>query len=168
MEILKSIGRTLISKIAIGIWSFLLGAIVFGIVMYFMAPGMMIHEKESPLSFAETVDTIISNAEDLDWKVPKVYDMQKSISDEGYGDIGKLKIIELCQPDYAHQLLSSDSDKYVSVMMPCAVAVYEKENGKVYVSSMNIGMMGKLFGGGVNSAMSKVADDDDVILEFLD
>jgi len=33
--------------------------------------------------------------------------------------------------------------------MPCTLAVYEADDGKVYISKMNTGLMGKLFGGTV-------------------
>jgi uncharacterized protein (DUF302 family) len=32
-------------------------------------------------------------------------------------------------------------------MMPCSVAVYEKSDGKVYLSMMNIQLMGKMYKG---------------------
>lgn len=50
----------------------------------------------------------------------------------------------------------------------CAVAVYEKSDGGTYVASMNIGIMGKVFGGAVDQTMSKVAADDRVILGFAE
>ena len=51
-------------------------------------------------------------------------------------------------------------------MMPCAFAVYEKSDGHIYVASMNVGIMGKVFGGEIDTTMSKVAQDDQKILGF--
>lgn len=147
--------------------AFLFGIVLTLVAMKFMAPGMMIHEKVSPYGFEKTVQMITDNAEATNWRVPKVYDFQKTILKEGVGDIGRTKVIELCHPHYAYGLLKNDNDKYVGVMMPCAFAIYEKSDGRTYVASMNVGMMGKMFGGGVNAAMSKVAKDDKKILSFL-
>ena len=95
-----------------------LGVIVVVFVMKMAAPGMMIHEAKSPYDFNTTVETIIANAESEGWTVPKVYDFQKSLLDAGSGDIGRIKVIEMCQPEYASGLLGTDDTKFVAVMSP--------------------------------------------------
>jgi len=152
--------------IGIAIGGFAVGIIVMLIVMKIAAPGMMIHEAKSPYDFNTTVTTINSNALNEGWKVTNVYDFQKSIMDAGKGDVGRIKVIEMCQAEYASGLLTEDETKFVAVMMPCAIAVYEKSNGSIYVASMNVGIMGKIFGGEIDTTMSKVAADDKTILEF--
>jgi uncharacterized protein (DUF302 family) len=74
----------------------------------------------------------------------------------------------MCRITYATGLLMADDTKYVAVMMPCSVAIYEKSDGNTYVASMNIGMMDKVFGGAVDHTMSKVAADDKKILGFAE
>ena len=156
-----------ITKTAIiALGGFVLGVIIVLFIMKMAAPGMMIHEAKSPYDFNTTVDTVIANAESEGWTVPKVYDFQKYIVDAGSGDVGRIKVIEMCQPEYASGLLKADDTKFVAVMMPCAVAVYEKSDGRTYVASMNVGIMGKVFGGDVDRTMSKVAADDKKILGF--
>lgn len=163
---MKTLKKVLLSRYTFGAVGLLLGIILTAVIMYLMAPGMMIHESESPYGFDKTVEAVEENAKSLGWKVPKVYDLQKSIKEGGEGDVGKIKIIELCKEEYAYGLLEDDDSKYVASMMPCAVGVYEKSDGKTYISSMNIGLMGKIFGGNVDKAMSKVATDDEIILQF--
>ncbi len=154
--------------IIIALGGFVLGVIVVMIVMKRTAPGMMINEAKSPYDFNKTVETIVLNAKSEEWTIPKTYDFQKSILDAGAGDVGRIKVIEMCQPTYASGLLSTDDTKFVAVMMPCAVAVYDKSDGGTYVASMTIGIMGKVFGGAVDQTMSKVAADDKKILEFAE
>ena len=96
--------------IAIAIGGFVAGIIVMLIVIKIAAPGMMIHETKSPYDFNTTVTTIVSNAENINWKVTKVYDFQKSIQDAGKGDVGRIKVIEICQPEYASGLLGKDEN----------------------------------------------------------
>jgi len=161
---MDDITKTIITTLG----GFVLGVIIVMIVMKRTAPGMMIHEAKSPYDFNTTLDTVIANAESEGWTVPKVYDFQKSILDAGAGDVGKIKVIEMCQPEYASGLLGADDTKFVAVMMPCAVAVYETSDGGTCVASMNIGIMGKVFGGAVDQTMSKVAADDKKILGFAE
>ena len=158
--------RTKTAITALG--GFVLGVIVVMFVMKMAAPGMLIHEAKSPYDFNTTVETVVTNAKSEGWTVPKTYDFQKSILDAGAGDVGRIKVIEMCQPTYASGLLSTDDTKFVAVMMPCAVAVYDKSDGGTYVASMNVGVMGKVFGGAVDQTMSKVAADDKKILEFAE
>lgn len=126
-----------------------------GIVMYFMAPSMMIHEVKSPYGVEKTTNEIVAKAKEMGWKVPKVYNFQKAVLEGKGPDIGKIKVVKLCHPKFAGELLKDDDNKFVSVMMPCSMAVYEKSDGTTYVASMNMRLM------------SKVADDDDKILSFL-
>ena len=158
--------RTKTAIIALG--GFVLGVIIVLFVMKMAAPGMMVHEAKRPYDFNTTVDTVIANAKSEGWTVPKTYNFQKSIRDAGSGDVGRIKVIEMCQPEYASGLLGADDTKFVAVMMPCAVAVYEKSDGGTYVASMNVGIMGKVFGGAVDQTMSKVAADDKKILGFAE
>jgi len=76
----------------------------------------------------------------------------------------QVRIIQLCKSEYAKSVLMTD--RYVASLMPCAIAVYEGDDGKVYVSKMNTGLMGKLFGGNIAKVMGgKVAKDEHAILE---
>ena len=152
----------------IGIFAiFLVGFVAaLGVVKIFM-PGMMIHEAQSPYDFDKTVETIKENADKLGWKLPKIHDMQETLTKFDQGDIGKMVVIELCKPKYAYSLLKNEEARYIGVMMPCAIAVYKKADGKTYVGSMNLGIMGKMFGGKINEAMTNASADDEIILKFL-
>ena len=50
--------------------------------------------------------------------------------------------------------------------MPCSIAVYKKDNGKVYVGMMNSGLLGQLFGSKVAGIMKKVEADQKVFVTF--
>ena len=62
--------------------------------------------------------------------------------------------LKICQPDYAEQVLNDDDARFLSVMMPCSIAVYQKSDGKTYVSTINASLMGKLFGGTAAEVMA--------------
>lgn len=43
--------------------------------------------------------------------------------------------------------------------MPLAIGVYEDKKGQVYVSQLNVGLMGKMFGGTIAEVMAMAGKD---------
>ncbi|MBT3205861.1 MAG: DUF302 domain-containing protein [Gammaproteobacteria bacterium] len=109
----------------------------------------MIIEKLSPLGFDETITKIKQNAKALGWKVPKKWkkNFQKNLKHVTKEDIGKNLVFSMCEPWAAVKLLKHDRYKKFLAMMPCSFAVYEKSDGKVYASFMNIQLMGQMYKG---------------------
>ena len=109
----------------------------------------MVIERASPLGFEETIVKLIENAKGLGWKVPKKWkkDFQKNLKRVAKVDVGRNLVIEMCEPHAAAKLLVHDQYKKFLSMMPCSVAVYEKSDGKVFLSMMNIQMMGQMYKG---------------------
>ncbi len=145
----------------------LLGALIMGIFMMKMIPTMMVHELKSPYGVDETIKVISANAKKQGWNVKNVVDMQKSMQKKLNKEIPATKIMKLGQGKYAYALVQHDETRFVSAMMPHSIAVFEKSDGSTYISSMNMGLMGKLFGGETERIMGKVQADDDEILKFL-
>lgn len=52
----------------------------------------------------------------------------------------------------------------MAAIMPCSWAVYELEDGSVWLATMNISMMARMFSGPVASAMGEVAAAADAFL----
>ena len=144
--------------------SLLIGAIIgfllMGIIVWMAMPPMMINTHTSPYGFDETVAAVKKAvASQKGWEVAKVFDIQKNITDAGYPDMTKVKIVALCNPHYAKRILSEDKDKVVTTMMPLGIGVYETNNGSVYMSEMNIGLMGMMFGGNIAKIMGEASTD---------
>ena len=114
----------------------------------FAGEGMMV-EKQSPLGFDETVEKLVENGKYLGWKLPSKWrkNFQKNLMRVTDEDIGKALVVEMCEPYAAVKLLVHDKYKKFLSMMPCTVAIYEKSDGKVYLSMMNIQMMGQMYKG---------------------
>jgi len=108
-------------------------------------PEMMI-ESQSRYGFAATVDTISRTAISNGWKVTIVHDLQETMKKNGK-DVLPVKVMEICNPVIAYQILSKDELRNVSPMLPCRISVYEKSNGKTYVSRMNAPAFAALIGG---------------------
>lgn len=144
---------------------FAAGFILAAIMFWMLMPSMMIDIQESKLAFDETVSAIEESAAEHGWAVPKIYNIQASLQKAGYEDMTKVKILSICQPHHAYNVLKNDSDKKVTAIMPCRISVYEDQNGKVFIAGMNIGLMSKMFGGNIAKVMGGVAEEEHEILK---
>ncbi|MEJ1361725.1 MAG: DUF302 domain-containing protein [Candidatus Sedimenticola sp. (ex Thyasira tokunagai)] len=79
-----------------------------------------------------------------------------------------LRSLRLVKAVKANSYPSNDDNKYVSVMMPCSISVYEKQDGNTSVASMNMSLMSKVMGSEVGAILKRVAEEDAAILEFLE
>lgn len=127
----------------------------------------MIIEVESPLGFDATISKLKTNAKGLGWKVPKKWakNFQKNLKHVTKIDIGKNLVIEMCEPYAAVALLVHDKYKKFLAMMPCSVAVYQKSDGKTYISMMNLRLVGTMFQGKeIEDLVTKLAPQMDQML----
>ena len=151
--------------IALLLSGFLLGVVATGVAVWRLMPGMMIVEHQSRFSFDQTISKLVSAVKAKGWSVPKVRDMNKTMAKHGVTMKRRVKIVEMCKAPYAKDVLSSDPQ--VATLMPCAVGVYERD-GKVYLSGMNMGLMGKLFGGNIGRVMGgQVAGEERAMLKSV-
>jgi uncharacterized protein (DUF302 family) len=97
-------------------------------------------EKQSRFEFEKTVEMLVAEAEGREWKVPAVHDLQLSLAKSGK-TVNPVKVIEICKPKYSGQMLELNHERIISVMMPCRISVYEKEDGLTYISLINTGEM---------------------------
>lgn len=154
------------SKLLTILISFILGAIAAIAVGMYALPGLMIKEVQSPYAFEETIEKVITNAKDIGWKVPKSWkiDFQRNLNKVVQIDIGPNKVIGMCDPKAAADILIHDQLKQLSVMMPCSIAFYEKSDGKTYISIMNMGVLGALFGDVVKEITTELAPQMDAMI----
>lgn len=151
--------RTFLALLGVIVMGWL--ALAFGGVLD--VRNVMVVETESPHDLEQTVTAISNAAQDHQWKIPKVYRLNKSLAKEGH-HVRPVAVIELCHPTYAAKLLSQDETRFVSSFMPCRVSVYEKESGQVIVSRMNTGLFSKLFPGEAGAVMGTATYETQAIL----
>lgn len=150
--------------VLVGLFGFILGSAVTAFLVTHRLSNELVKYQESRLGFEETVALITSNAEEAKWKIPKIYDIQKSLLDEGF-TINRLKVISMCRPESAYELLTNDDNKKVASMMPCRLAVYETTDGKVMITQLNARMVGNMFGGTIENVMTVVYDEQKSFFE---
>ena len=145
---------------------FVIGLLAFGILLFAAAPSMMLKTYETVYGYDETIERIQERIESAGWVVSGISELNKSLSKEGVNFEPRVTLLSLCHPKYAESVLTTD--RYVSVMMPCKFSIWEGDDGKVYLTKMNMRLMGKMFGGNIAEIMgSKVARDEEAMLQGM-
>ena len=145
-----------------------IGFILCGIIVFMTMPSLMIVTKECKLGFDETVAALEKRIPEQGWVISggKPMDMNKSMAKHDVTFEPRVKLIKLCKPEYAKSVLTTD--RHISCMMPCTMAIWEADDGKVYLSKMNLSLMAKMFGGNVAKIMGgNVVKEEENILSGL-
>lgn len=145
----------------------LTGLVLTMVLTWQFLPHLMIQTHQSRFSVDDTIAVLSRAAREQGWVVPKVYDMQGSLAAKGFTDFRPMKIVSLCQPHHASQVLAQDDDKRLVSIMPCRLGIYETGDGQVYVAGMNIGLMSRMFGSEVAQAMQQASADEEAMLQAV-
>lgn len=149
-------------SITIFLAGLIVGAGATFLVINSIIPQKMFVVEESRYSFEETVNTIVETAEENEWTVSHIYDLQASLKKKNY-DVAPVYVLSLCNPKYANNILGTDDDRLVSAMMPCRVAVYEKGE-KTYISMLNAELFARFLS---KNAKQTIVDTSKETLEIL-
>lgn len=141
------------------------GAVVTLLVLMLIVPSKMFVVKQSKLDFQETVEAIEKSASELNWGMPHKYDLQATLKGKGF-EVKPVQVISLCKPNHANQVLSQDSERHVSAILPCRIAVYEK-GGKTYISYMNAGFLSNIMSKKVKPVMGQVGAELEVVIRQI-
>ena len=124
----------------------------------------MFFETKSAYDFDETVSKLSDIIAINGWKVTYIHDLQETMKKNGK-EVNPIKVVELCNPNYAYSILSDDTLRIYSNMLPCRFSVHKKADGKTYVSRMNSALMAEQIGGVVQEVMSNAFQD---VESFID
>jgi uncharacterized protein (DUF302 family) len=118
----------------------------------------MFIEYESKYNMDETIEILSETISNGGWKISIIHDLQDTLRKNSI-HVLPLKVIELCNPKYSSQILGPDDLRIYSSLMPCRISVYEKENGKTYLSTMDANRMAEQIGGLVQKVMAEAYKD---------
>ena len=122
--------------------SFLLGAAFAFLAGILFLRNAVLPEYECRYSFEETVKLFPQQvAKDPSWICRKV---QCGMPYMKNGE--RITVYELCNSKYSAKLLKDPESRKAGSMIPCKVAIYEKE-GKVYLARLNLPLLTRLIGG---------------------
>lgn len=121
--------------------------VLLGVSVTFLAGVLFLRhallpEYECEGSFEEAVEKFTGTAaKNPSWTLRKV---QCGVPAMGEGE--RVAVFELCNGKYASKLLKDPESRKTSAMIPCRVAIYEKE-GKVILSRLDLSLFFLLVGG---------------------
>lgn len=118
----------------------------------------MIIEQLSPFNVPATVEKIIEVAIRKEWQNPATHDLQKSLA-KSDKHVRPVQVVEICKPEYSGSMLEKNHERIVSVMMPCRISVYEKEDGKTYIALVNSAAMIGGLPESVGEALKSASDE---------
>ncbi len=104
-------------------------------------PRAIVVENVSQRGFAVTLDTLKQQLEADGWNIVAEINLGARLAKRNVAIPGGLVILELTSGKNAVPLLKDESTRYVAALMPCSVAVYGMNDGRVMISRMNAGLM---------------------------
>ena len=143
------------------------GIVIGLLIVYFTASPLMFKENRHQENFDTTVARMEEAVIAKGWKIPHIHDLQATLKKFGK-EVRSVKVFEICHPDHSYEILSKDEERVVSNLMPCRIAVYEKQDGSVWISRMNSGVIAKPMSKVIRKTMSSAARDvEEIIAEVL-
>jgi len=145
---------------------FVAALVVVAIVVMTSAQSLMFTETESPFGVEETAARIQANIQGLSgngWTLSGLRNPAAAVAASGTNVLPVL-LVEACSTSYSGPLLKDDNHRIFSILMPCTITVYKKDNGKTYVGTMNAGLMGTLFG--IGDVMAQIQADQTKMITF--
>lgn len=104
--------------------------------MFSQTNSQLFIESQSKFGFSETVEKMVQSVTEAGWKVVATHDLQQTLQKNGV-DVLPVTVLSICHPKHSGKLLKTDTERFISPMMPCRVSVYEKSNGVTYISRLN-------------------------------
>jgi len=147
--------------------AFMAGVIAVCAVLWSSAQGLAFREIESPYGVEETVARIQQNIQQAGngWALAGLRNPGKAVEQDG-GNTLPVLMVEACSTRYSGPILKNDAVRFLSILMPCKISVYKKNDGKVYIGLMNAELIGSLFGAEVHALMKQVAADQAKFVTF--
>jgi uncharacterized protein (DUF302 family) len=144
-----------ILSIIIGV---LVGMLLMGLVVWFTMPSLMLIKRKSTHDY-EAALTILKETlqKKQDWQLLLVNDYQERTA--AFARLEKVCSLNVCNPRYAGKILGDDANRGVTAIMPPAIGVYEDKKGQVYISQLNVKLLGMMFGGTIAKVMKMAGTD---------
>jgi uncharacterized protein (DUF302 family) len=131
-----------------------------------METNKVINEIVSLWDFEKSIELLIAAAEEGNWMIPAIHDLKQSLARTGK-EVRPVKVLEVCKPQYSGKMLEKNDERIVSVLMPCRISVYLKEDGKTYISIINISALIPGLPESVREVMMAAAEDIDLIVDAV-
>ncbi len=121
-------------------------------------PTQFIVENKSRFGFDETIEKLIAEAKRREWNIPAIHDLKQSLAKSGK-TVKPVQVIEICKPAFSGQMLELNDERIMSVMMPCRISVYLKDDGNTYVALVNGAALASGQTGAIARVMKEASDE---------
>ncbi|NJD59720.1 MAG: hypothetical protein C3F13_14360 [Anaerolineales bacterium] len=135
-----------------------IGLLIMGALVWLMMPSMMLVRHKTGQGYGDVLaklNEILSKKGD--WKVVHTNDYQQTTAN--FAALEKVCSVNVCNLRYAARILDEDGNRGVTAFMPLSLGVYEDKHGKVYISQLNVGLLGMMFGGTIAKVMKMAGKD---------
>lgn len=126
----------------------------------------MFLENVSKYDFNVTIEKVKKEIENYSWKISAIHNLQQTLKNHDKNILPVL-VFAICNPKYSAEILENDDHRIISPMMPCRISIYEKSNGKTYISRMNSIPMAKEFGGKIEQVIINSSREVEEMLSEL-
>ena len=117
---------------------------------------------ETKKSFDDAVAAVEAKSKEKGFGVLHVHDVKATLAAKGF-DREPIKIVEICNPRYASEVLKKDVK--ISLMLPCPISVYV-EGDKTYISTLRPGMISVFYPQADVTALAEEVDK--TVLSIID
>jgi uncharacterized protein (DUF302 family) len=136
----------------------LIGMVIMGVVVWITMPSLMLIKHPSKLGYDEALAILNDSLQKKqDWRLVKINDYQESTAN--FGAMERVCSVNVGNLRYASEILKDDANRGVTAFMPLAIGVYEDKKGQVFVSHLNVGLIGMMFGGTIAKVMNMAGKD---------
>ncbi|WP_456420428.1 DUF302 domain-containing protein [Lutibacter sp.] len=117
-------------------------------------------EKQTDYNFDTAVNRITQELKKEGFGILAEIDMQKTLKEKIDVDFSKYKILEACNPPFAHKSLQAENN--IGILLPCNIVVREIPGDSVMVAVVNpVSAMEKLS----NPKMDRIASEIQIRLK---
>lgn len=131
-----------------------------------MNTNQFIVEKVSPFDVPTTVQMLVEESAIRGWQNPAIHNLQQSLAKSGK-EVRPVQVVEICKPDFSGKMLELNHERIISIMMPCRISVYQKEDGKTYVALLDMTAMSDGMPENVATAMTAASDESFEIVDSV-
>lgn len=131
-----------------------------------MNTNQFIVELESPFDVPATVEKLIEAAGNRGWQNPATHNLQNSLAKSGR-EVLPVQVVEICKPEFSGKMLELNDERVISILMPCRISVYEKNDGKTYIAMLNMSEMSVGMPDNMTAAINGASDETFGIVESV-
>ncbi len=123
-----------------------------------MNPQALFIEYQSSHGVDKTIELLVKALAEKEWQNPATHNLQQSLAKSGK-DVLPVQVIEACKPKFSGALLEKNDERVASVLMPCRISVYEKEDGNTYIALLNTSFMIPFLPAAIADVMNRASDE---------